>query len=83
MARGQSFPFLVWFEVVPAHAAAAGDLLFALRQTPEWACVNLEIDIRQLKAKAVRRGLSAAMKLLFLLLHHEHPALQVPVPFAQ
>jgi len=43
---GEPFDFLTWFEFAPEHAAAFEELVALMRQTPEWAFVEREIDIR-------------------------------------
>jgi hypothetical protein len=43
---GEPFDFLTWFEYAPEHADAFEELVRRLRQTPEWAFVDREVDIR-------------------------------------
>ena len=43
---GEPFDFLTWFEYAPEHAQAFEELVGRLRDTPEWAYVEREIDIR-------------------------------------
>lgn len=40
------FDFLTWFEYAPAHAPAFDELLARLRETPEWAYVDREVELR-------------------------------------
>jgi hypothetical protein len=44
--RGEPFDFLTWFEYARADSQAFEDLLGALRNTPEWAYVDREVDVR-------------------------------------
>jgi len=46
---GEPFDFVTWFEFAPEHADAFEELVDRLRQTPEWAYVEREIDIRLLR----------------------------------
>ena len=43
---GEPFDFLTWFEYAPMYAADFEELVRRLRQTPEWAYVDREVDIR-------------------------------------
>lgn len=47
---GQPFDFLTWFEYAPEHADNFEHLVAHLRQTPEWAYVEREVDIRLTRA---------------------------------
>ncbi|OQW57686.1 MAG: chlorite dismutase [Proteobacteria bacterium SG_bin9] len=47
---GQPFDFLTWFEYAPEHADDFEQLVAHLRQTPEWAFVEREVDIRLTRA---------------------------------
>lgn len=47
---GQPFDFLTWFEYAPEHAHDFEQLVTHLRQTPEWAYVEREVDIRLTRA---------------------------------
>jgi hypothetical protein len=42
----QPFDFLTWFEYAPADAEAFEALVTALRDSPEWAFVEREVDLR-------------------------------------
>jgi hypothetical protein len=48
----EPFDFLTWFDYAPEHEAAFDDLLAALRESPEWAYVDREVDIRLERAAA-------------------------------
>jgi chlorite dismutase len=43
---GEPFDFLTWFEYAPADGQAFDELVAALRERPEWAYVEREVDIR-------------------------------------
>jgi chlorite dismutase len=43
---GEPFDFLTWFEFAPEHESDFERLLERLRETPEWAFVEHEVDIR-------------------------------------
>lgn len=43
---GEPFDFLTWFEFAPEHTADFDRLVAQLRETPEWAYVDREVDIR-------------------------------------
>lgn len=43
---GEDFDFLTWFEFAPEHASAFDELVAGLRDTPEWAYVEREVDLR-------------------------------------
>lgn len=43
---GEPFDFLTWFEYPPAEEGSFDELLARLRETPEWAYVEHEVDVR-------------------------------------
>ena len=47
---GEPFDFLTWFEFAPEHTPTFDHLLARLRQSPEWAYVDREVDIRLTRA---------------------------------
>lgn len=47
---GEPFDFLTWFEYAPHDSEAFENLVIRLRQTPEWAFVDREVDIRLSRA---------------------------------
>jgi len=47
---GEPFDFLTWFEFAPEASGAFDELLSRLRETPEWAYVDREVDIRLSRA---------------------------------
>jgi len=46
----EPFDFLTWFEYAPGDAAAFDELVQSLRDSPEWAYVEREVDIRLTRA---------------------------------
>jgi chlorite dismutase len=50
LGTNEPFDFLTWFEYSPTDARQFDDLLRALRQSPEWAYVEREVDIRVVAA---------------------------------
>ncbi|MGE4239430.1 chlorite dismutase family protein [Ramlibacter sp.] len=46
LGDSESFDFLTWFEFAPSEAPAFDELLAALRETPEWAFVEREVEVR-------------------------------------
>ncbi len=46
----EPFDFLTWFEYAPQDAPAFEELVRRLRETPEWAFVEREVDIRLSRA---------------------------------
>lgn len=50
LATVQGYDFLTWFEFAPEHAKAFGELLLALRSTPEWTYVERETEVHLRRA---------------------------------
>jgi len=48
----EPFDFLTWFDYAPEHEPAFDELLEALRNSPEWAYVDREVDIRLVRVPA-------------------------------
>jgi hypothetical protein len=46
LGPAEPFDFLTWFDYAPEHEPAFDELLKALRNSPEWAYVDREVDIR-------------------------------------
>lgn len=46
LGEAQPFDFLTWFEYAPEHGPAFEELCRRLRESPEWAYVDREVDIR-------------------------------------
>lgn len=46
LAENPPFDFLTWFEFAPGDAVGFDDLLHRLRETPEWAYVEREVELR-------------------------------------
>jgi len=46
LGPAEPFDFLTWFDYAPEHELAFDELLKALRNSPEWAYVDREVDIR-------------------------------------
>lgn len=46
LGPAEPFDFLTWFDYAPEHEPAFDELLTALRDSPEWAYVDREVDIR-------------------------------------
>lgn len=52
LGPAEPFDFLTWFDYAPEHELAFDELLKALRNSPEWAYVDREVDIRLVRAPA-------------------------------
>ena len=46
LGTAEPFDFLTWFDYAPEHEPAFDELLKTLRNSPEWAYVDREVDIR-------------------------------------
>jgi hypothetical protein len=60
LGPAEPFDFLTWFDFAPEHEPAFNDMLKALRNSPEWAYVDREVDIRLAReeARSSQRGSS-------------------------
>jgi hypothetical protein len=52
LGPAEPFDFLTWFDYAPEHEPAFDELLEALRNSPEWAYVDREVDIRLVREPA-------------------------------
>lgn len=52
LGPAEPFDFLTWFDFAPEHEPAFDDMLRALRNSPEWAYVDREVDIRLVRELA-------------------------------
>ena len=52
LGPAEPFDFLTWFDYTPEHESAFDELLEALRNSPEWAHVDREVDIRLVREPA-------------------------------
>jgi len=52
LGPAEPFDFLTWFDYAPEHEPAFDELLKALRNSPEWAYVDREVDIRLVRVPA-------------------------------
>ena len=52
LGPAEPFDFLTWFDYAPEHEPAFDELLEALRNSPEWAYVDREVDIRLVRVPA-------------------------------
>lgn len=52
LGPSEPFDFLTWFDYAPEHEPAFDELLGALRNSPEWAYVDREVDVRLVREPA-------------------------------
>jgi hypothetical protein len=52
LAPAEPFDFLTWFDFAPEHEPAFDDMLNALHNSPEWAYVDREVDVRLVREPA-------------------------------
>ena len=45
LSETEPFDFLTWFEFAPQHAAMFDELTDTLRASPEWPCVERDVEV--------------------------------------